>query len=432
MSISEHGIYFLTGSLRSGKGLTAVSKIQEHLLDGRRVATNMDLKLEGLVSPLNKTTDVIRLPDKPNVHDLENIGLGYDHEDPEHYDESKFGLLVLDELATFLNSRTWNQKGRKEFVDWLLMSGKKRWILIFTIQDLELLDKQVKASLASQYIVHCKSMSKYAVPIISPFCKLLTGKPLTLPKFYLAIVKIGMDRNAPVNDRWVTKGTALYSGYNTAQVYLERDHPDSIQLCTMLPPWYTHGRYIIKKDLEYYRKLFTNKIEYLVVPCLVGVFLSFLAFSISLFTSFTSKVDQIETMQNQMSLMRTIINEKLPSQLSSQPDISHVSCDRFEENKYQGFYIKGSYSTPNGMEYFLTNGIDSIKTKTMRKSGMGLISKGQCSFALFKGECSISFDCEPPFTSNGSHAVGVVASERVGEAVPVESDSKPSMLPGLF
>src|SRR4051812_33618542 len=71
------------------------------LMAGRRIATNMDLRIEQLVSP-RKPRDYYRLPDFPTVEDLTMMGKGYEG---RRFDEKKFGLIVLDEAAGFLNSR---------------------------------------------------------------------------------------------------------------------------------------------------------------------------------------------------------------------------------------------------------------------------------------------------------------------------------------
>jgi len=53
------------------------------------------------------------------------------------------GLLVLDELGTWLNSRNWNTKNRLEILNWLFLSRKDHWDLILLAQDYEMIDAQV-------------------------------------------------------------------------------------------------------------------------------------------------------------------------------------------------------------------------------------------------------------------------------------------------
>lgn len=52
-----------------------------------------------------RKTRVIRVPDKPSLNDLLAIGVGN-----TSYDESRNGLLVLDECGTWFNSRSWGIK----------------------------------------------------------------------------------------------------------------------------------------------------------------------------------------------------------------------------------------------------------------------------------------------------------------------------------
>jgi hypothetical protein len=199
------GVYYITGGLGSGKSAAVVSKLREGLIAGRRVVTNLDLSLEHLVGPNAKKTNVMRIPDHPTVDDLEYIGMGYDHPDPKNYDESKFGIIALDELGTWFNSREWNKPGRREVVNWLLHARKRRWILMLIIQDLELLDNQARAATAKDFVVYCHNMSKYSIPILNLPYKMITGKRLSLPSFHVATVKNGFSHTALVSDRWTLR-----------------------------------------------------------------------------------------------------------------------------------------------------------------------------------------------------------------------------------
>jgi len=128
-------VYLVSGKLGAGKTLACVGRIQDAVRDGKRVATNLDLKLERLFSlhagkPVRspqgiapaQAVQVLRVPDKPTAHDLDVIGMGN-----ESMDESKNGVLVLDELGSWLNSREWADKSRQGVIDWLIHSRKKGW-----------------------------------------------------------------------------------------------------------------------------------------------------------------------------------------------------------------------------------------------------------------------------------------------------------------
>ena len=98
-------VYIVTGKLGNGKTLVAVGKIVEYLRAGKRVATNLDIYPETFLNKWSKNCDLTRLPDKPRVEDLDALGTG-DNLLPDEYSEKGFGLIVLDELATWFNSRT--------------------------------------------------------------------------------------------------------------------------------------------------------------------------------------------------------------------------------------------------------------------------------------------------------------------------------------
>ena len=239
-------IYVVTGKLGNGKTLLAVRRIQEALENGRRIATNLDLRVEHLLEASNRTARVIRLPDKPTAEDLASIGKGCDG-----VDESRYGLLVLDELAVWLNARSWADKERQGVIDWLVHSRKMRWDVIFIVQHLGMLDKQVREAL-TEYLVTCKRLDRVRVPFFG-----LIGQLLTLGawdgrvgRLHLGIVVYAAGaqslQNALVTDRWLYRGTGLFSAYDTEQVF-RSDYESGPY--TYLPPWHVVGRYRQKVTL---------------------------------------------------------------------------------------------------------------------------------------------------------------------------------------
>jgi len=231
--------YAITGVLGMGTTLCAVDRIRSYLWHGRRVATNLDLKLENRLPWKNKTANVIRLPDRPVASDFEALGRGADV-----LDESQYGLIVLDELATWLNARSWDDPQRKRLLDWLVHSRKARWDVIFLIQHLEALDKQVRQMLV-EYHVKVLRFDKVRIPFVSSLGSLLSlglwdG---SMPKMHIGTV-IFLPASTPtaplVTDRWIVRGTDLYTSYDTEQVIT--DNYDR-GLYSYLPPWQQHGRY---------------------------------------------------------------------------------------------------------------------------------------------------------------------------------------------
>jgi hypothetical protein len=255
--------YIITGKLGSGKSLVSVSKIKERLERGCRVATNLDLKLENLFPPHKKDVDVTRLPDLPSVDDLKFLGLGSE----THADESKFGLIVLDEGSGNFNAREWADKSRQAMIDWLKHSRKYRWDVYIIVQSANMLDKQIREAFG-EHLVICRRMDRLPIPFVSMFAKILDFK-ISAPKIHLGIVRYGLGINDPVVDRWIYRGTSLYNSYDTEQVF---DKDSSPALFSYLSPYHLKGRYMNKFQLA---KLMSA--SYLLTAFIAGLAVSFVA-----------------------------------------------------------------------------------------------------------------------------------------------------------
>ena len=227
-------VYIVTGKLGSGKTLATVGRIRDGILAGKRIATNLDLFLENILPPKGRAVQCMRLPDKPLLEDMEMIGMGNDS-----MDESKNGMIVLDELGTWLNARSWADKTRQEFINWLLHSRKRGWDVYFIIQHPNLIDKQIREGVA-EYLVQCRRLDRMRVPFIGGIFKTITGYNLMMPKIHVASVRYGMDRDSIIADRWTYRGQSLYAGYDTRQVFT--DKRDGV--FSYLSPWHLKGRYL--------------------------------------------------------------------------------------------------------------------------------------------------------------------------------------------
>jgi hypothetical protein len=226
----------ITGVLGGGKSLVAVSRIRQYLWEGRRVATNLDIFPEHLdLGDNNKSASIVRLPDKPRACDLEAIGLGHDEEKP---DEKRNGILVLDELATWLNSRSWRDKERQATIDWLMHARKKRWDVYLLVQDASVIDAQLRQSLCDHY-VKCVRMDRIKVLGIKP------------PRIHVAHIYYGHSASGLYVGKWVYRGTDLFEAYDTEQVFkMDEMYTETGEVIDMrapysyLPPWHTKGRYL--------------------------------------------------------------------------------------------------------------------------------------------------------------------------------------------
>lgn len=209
-------IYCVTGKLGSGKTLACVGRIRDALLSGKRVATNLNLNLSALLPSELSHANVIRVADKPTLVDLNFIGEGN-----LSCDESKNGLLVLDELGAWFNARAWADKSRQSVIDWLLHSRKHGWDVYLIIQHPKMLDSQAREGLV-EFLVTCRRLDRLRVPFIGGLVKSLTGILLTLPKVHIGTVRYGMEKDAIIADRWVYRATELYAAYDTKQIFTDK------------------------------------------------------------------------------------------------------------------------------------------------------------------------------------------------------------------
>lgn len=212
-------VYAVTGKLGTGKTKFAVWRASEAIRDGRRVASNVDLKLGVLCRP-GQVASYVRIPDKPSAFDLEAIG----HGNPDSYDEDRNGVLILDELGTWLNSRSFQDKGRAPLLDWLIHARKLGWDVFLIVQDALMIDKQVREALI-EYEARCMRLDKVRLWIIGGVLNdLFGGRWGYLPRFHLVAARVGQGANTIVAERWQYRGDWLHAAYDTRQVF-RADYP---------------------------------------------------------------------------------------------------------------------------------------------------------------------------------------------------------------
>ena len=202
-------VYVVQGKLGTGKGLYCMLKMDEALRDGRRVATNFDLFLEHLL-PAQSKVSAIRVPDKPTAQDLDDIGSG---NPDDRFNEERNGVLVLDELGSWLNSRGFNSPERAALLDWLIHARKKGWDVYLVVQNIDMIDKQVRVGLA-EYQVRMIRADKIKIPVIGTFL----GKRGKLPKFHIGNISLTDVPGVNIDREWF-KADYLYQGYDTLQIF---------------------------------------------------------------------------------------------------------------------------------------------------------------------------------------------------------------------
>lgn len=220
-------VYGVVGKLSTGKTKFAVFQASNAILQDRKIAGNVDLK-PWLMDEYNART-YIRIPDKPTAEDLNALG----HGNPDSYDEDKNGILILDELGTWLNTRSFQDKGRAAVIDWLIHARKLGWDVYLIVQDEGMIDKQVRDALI-EYQCRCVNLSKVRVPFVGGFLSMLHKPWGYLPRMHSVTARLGYGANAIVAQRWTYRGDHLHQFYDTRQIF-KSDYPHGVH--SVLPPW---------------------------------------------------------------------------------------------------------------------------------------------------------------------------------------------------
>ena len=259
-------VYAITGKLGGGKGKAAIKRLRDYLRSGKRVATNCDVFLEHLL-PHQSKASVIRIPDKPSASDLYAIGsgnrfvqfepiykrtaTGYEYTAPsptllDGFDESHNGALILDECASWLNTRNFQDKGRGELLEWCIHARKYGWDVYFICQNITQIDKQLRDSLF-EYVVRLNRLDRMKIPLLSSGMKLMTAGMTdgSMPRVHIGVVRLGCSPDGLVADRWIFRGDDLHKGYNTTQVFSD-SYPHAIH--SLLSSWHLSAEVGMPKD----------------------------------------------------------------------------------------------------------------------------------------------------------------------------------------
>ncbi|MEC5386732.1 zonular occludens toxin domain-containing protein [Uliginosibacterium sp. H3] len=244
--------FAVEGKMGSGKTTFAVTvALDDYLGKGRRVASNIDLLPENYFSPFTDESRcrLTRLPDVLTVSSLDGLGFGN-----ETIDESRNGLILLDESITILNSRTYQDKNRNDLIAWFVHARKLGWDLMFVIQAVGALDKQVR-DMVVEYRVACRRMDRLKMPLVG-----WLGLRLPLPRVHYATTHYGLHNGAPVADFRMYRGNDVFTAFNTRQLLRSSSvdgHLDvdwkmvdrSPGLHSVLPPFHVKGRHMNKKAM---------------------------------------------------------------------------------------------------------------------------------------------------------------------------------------
>ncbi|MGX4644439.1 zonular occludens toxin domain-containing protein [Massilia sp. SYSU DXS3249] len=254
-------VYAITGKLGSGKGKGAMHVARQYLRAGKRVAGNMDVFMEHMDNERSRAS-YIRVPDKPTATDLYMLGSGNpfvkfttdirqtkdglkgfaptDMQLLDGFGEEHNGALFLDECGSWLNTRTYADKGRADLLEWMIHARKYGWDVYFIMQNINQADKQLREALF-EYVVRFTRLDRLRVPLVSDVVQGVTAGALkgNLPRLHIGVVRLGSNPDALVADRWTFRGDDLNKVYNTTQVFSD-NYPHGTHC--LLSPWHLSAR----------------------------------------------------------------------------------------------------------------------------------------------------------------------------------------------
>lgn len=243
--------YALTGKKGTGKSKHAVLLIRDRYFKNKRlVATNLDLNLEPMLGAHSKQT-YVRIPDKPRAFDLLAAG----HGNPDSYDEDLNGALVLDEMGTWLNTRTFADKERAGVLDYFAHARKHGFDTFYLMQNVVQVDKQLREAFIEQTVRHT-SFAKVKIPFFGWILGALFGERAAfLPRFHSAVYRIGVNPQDLVTNRTMFTGKDIEPCYDTRQVFLE-SYPHGTH--SVLSPWHLKGRFLPQPVAGWWSQLLTG------------------------------------------------------------------------------------------------------------------------------------------------------------------------------
>lgn len=152
-------IYFYSGRPGSGKSLHCAKMIDQYHRRGKNVITNFEVNEHFWDKKKVRENRHLHAPaiiqEVPNanltVSFLLDFADRYHERNEKGQIKEKQTLLIIDECQTMFNSRSWNQKGRMDWVIFFTQHRKFGYTVILVSQNKDLIDKQIRGVLEFDY-----------------------------------------------------------------------------------------------------------------------------------------------------------------------------------------------------------------------------------------------------------------------------------------
>lgn len=158
-------VVLYSGTPGSGKSLRAAYKIIDWLKRGRRVIANFPIDMGYFKKRKNLGEFIYRDNGNLTVSFLKD----FSRQNHKNFREHQT-LLIIDECAAMFNSRSWDQRGRMEWIYFFQQHRKLGYDVILISQHDRLLDRQIRAFIETEYKHRAISNYKFWGWIVSAIC----------------------------------------------------------------------------------------------------------------------------------------------------------------------------------------------------------------------------------------------------------------------
>lgn len=151
-------VYFYSGKPGSGKSLHAASMIDDWIKQGKNVIANFPVNehfWDRRRRRKRRTGAVIYAPNesllKYGVKGLIGYSDQFHERDSDGHIKEKQTLVIIDECQTMFNSRSWNVKGRSDWIILFTQHRKFGFEFLLISQDKAFVDKQIRCVFQYDY-----------------------------------------------------------------------------------------------------------------------------------------------------------------------------------------------------------------------------------------------------------------------------------------